>query len=274
LSAKDIAASVLASEPWRSSLLWFQAVPGGEKILNWLSNPRIVFDTFDEAWAAARQSTYAGHDHPDYIRTHLELSKSLRPSDYAVLYWFLRLGRSNLRIFDFGGNIGNLFYSYSAYLKEARISDWTVFDLPKTIEEGRRIAAERGVSELHFTNSLENFSEGHVLLVSAALHYWEKSVQAFIKQFPRQPEHVFVNRIPVQNDRPSFITVQYKGSYAVPCMVRNVDELVSSFAGEGYGMVDRWPALELALRMPLFPNRTVPQYSGFYFRRVSRRRIA
>jgi len=35
----------------------------------------------------------------------------------------------------------------------------------------------------------------------------------------------------------------------------------------GYTMVDRWPAHELALRMPLFPDRTVPNYSGFYFHR-------
>ena len=41
-----------------------------------------------------------------------------------------------------------------------------------------------------------------------------------------------------------------------------------SLESAGYELVDRWPALELALRMPLFPDRTVPHYSGFYFRRV------
>lgn len=268
MSAKEIAIDALASEPCRTVLTRLGMMSFGRRILNGISRPRGVFSTFDEAWAAARRSAYAGHDHPDYIKSHLEFSNSLRPSDYAVLYWLSRVSPGDLHIFDFGGNIGNLYYSYLGYLRtESRSVDWTVFDLPKTVEEGRRIAAERGVYELQFTNSVESFSKGYVLLISGAFHYWEKSVQAFLEQFPHQPEHIILNRTPVHETQPSFITVQYKKSYAVPCVVRNAGEMLSVFAAMGYTMVDRWPALELALRMPLFPNRTVPNYSGFYFRR-------
>jgi putative methyltransferase (TIGR04325 family) len=218
-------------------------------------------------WAAARCSTYAGHDHPEYIKTHLEFSEGLRPSDYAVLYWLTRVSPGGLHIFDFGGNVGNLYYSYRTYLNQrSPIVDWTVFDLPKTIEEGRRIASERGVSELRFTSSLQGFSSSHILLISGALHYWEKSMQAFVEQFPHQPEHIILNRTPVHETQPSFITVQYKKSYAVPCVVRNTAKMLEAFDVMGYTVVDRWPALELALRMPLHPDRTVLHYSGFYLR--------
>jgi putative methyltransferase (TIGR04325 family) len=268
VSAKEIAIDALASEPCRTLLARLEMMSFGRKILNSVSRPRGIFNTFEEAWAAARGSTYAGHDHPDYIKSHLEFSKSLRPSDYAVLYWLSRVSPGELHIFDFGGNVGNLYYSYLAYLRrEPRIVDWTVLDLPKTVDEGRRIAAERGVDELQFTNSVESFSKSHVLLVSGAFHYWEKSVQAFLEQFPHQPEHIILNRTPVHETEPPFITVQYKKSYAVPCVVRNAGEMLSAFTAMGYATVDRWPALELSLRMPLFPNRTVPHYSGFYFRR-------
>jgi hypothetical protein len=86
-------------------------------VLNLLSGSRRVFGFFEEGWTAARRSTYAGHDHPDYIQERLDLSKSLRPSDYAVLYWFSQIRAGDLRVFDFGGNVGNRHYSYYRYLK-------------------------------------------------------------------------------------------------------------------------------------------------------------
>lgn len=266
MSAKEIAISVLSSEPCLTLLPLLEAVPGGARVLNRISRPRSVFTTFEEAWAAARKRTFGGHEHPDYIKTHLELSKSLRSSDYPVLYWLSQIPSGNLRVFDFGGNVGNLYYPYTGLLRDGtRVIDWIVFDLPKNVEEGRRIAIERAATGLNFTRSLKDAENCNVLLCSGAFHYWERSVQAFLEQFPHLPEHIIVNRTPVLDTQPSFITVQHRESYAVPCIVRNAAEVISAFADKGYAMVDRWAVLELALRMPLFPKRTVSHYSGFYF---------
>lgn len=272
MSAKDITVDVLAGRPCRALLLCLEKLPHGRRILNRLSFQKGVFEDFDEAWIAARRRRHAGHDHPDAIGLHFELSKCLRASDYAVLYWLSRIAAQDgtLNIFDFGGNAGNLYYSYSPYVKEAASTIvWTVFDLPTVIEEGRRIAAERDATDLRFTNSFAGASDANILLVSGAFHYWEGSIQAFFEQFPNPPQHVILNRTPVHEKQPPFITVQRTESYAVPCIVRNAAELLSSFAAAGYALVDRWPALELRLLMPLFPERTVPHYSGFYFRRVT-----
>jgi len=268
MSWREAAIAAMASEPCRTLLRWAGAVPGASWILERTSYPRIVFDSFEEAWAAARRTTYAGHDHPEYIQEHLELATSLRPSDYAALYWLLRVSTGELRVFDYGGHVGNLYYAYSQYLEDGtRLAEWIVFDLPRTIEVGLRIAAEREAPLLQFTDSLKRFSQDHILLVSGAFHYWEKSVEEFVGQFPYKPEHILVNRTPATDNGPAFITVQYRKSYAVPCVVRNARELISDFAKAGYALVDRWSVLELAIRMPFFPDRTVPQYSGFYFRR-------
>jgi hypothetical protein len=43
--------------------------------------------------------------------------------------------------------------------------------------------------------------------------------------------------------------------------------MIAEFAAEGYQLADRWPVLELALKMPLFPEYALSNYSGFYFRR-------
>lgn len=265
---REIAIRFLATEPCRSLLRLAGKSRVGLRLLNVMIGHRRLFRSFEEAWEWARRSTYAGHDHPDYIREHLFLSKSLRPSDYAALYWLLRINPNNISVFDFAGNVGNLFYSYYPYLKRAgELLDWTVFDLPRTLEEGREIAANRSAPGLSFEDSIRGFSEEQTLLVSGAFHYWETSVREFIGQFPQRPRHVILNRTPVHETQPSFITIQHRGSYAVPCLVRNKKELASAFAAEGYVMIDQWPALELSLEMPFLPNYTVPYYSGFYFRR-------
>lgn len=273
LNVKEISRLILASWPCRSVLAGVERMPFGRTTLNRLSQNRGVFLSFAEAWFAARSGAHGGHDHPDAVNLHLELSKELRPSDYAVLFWLSRFGSGeNLRIFDFGGNAGNLYYSYSPYLQArsgnglGRI-EWTVFDLPAVIEAGRKLAIERGANELKFVGSVSEITEQHVLLVSGAFHYWEQSVTAFVKQFPRRPAHILLNRTPVHDEKSSFITVQRTGSYAVPCIVRNAAGIVGDFSSMGYTLHDRWPCLELSLKLPLYPDRSLPHYSGFYFRR-------
>jgi putative methyltransferase (TIGR04325 family) len=267
VSAKEIAIVTLDSKPCRTLLIRFAELPFGKKILNRFSQTRGVFATFEEGWSVARKARLAGHEHPSEIDVHLQFSKALRPSDYAVLYWLSKISDMELRIFDFGGNVGNLYYSYFTYLEGTRSLGWTVFDLPSVVKEGERIATERGATGLRFTTKLEDAASCNVLLVSGALHYWEGSVRTFLEQFRQQPDHVVVNRTPVHDEQPSFITVQRTAECAFPCIVRNVAAMIEEFAVSGYVMVDRWPAIERSLRMPLFPERTVQYYSGFYFRR-------
>ena len=256
----------LATKPCRWLLTSLERNSIGMEALNTVSYPRCVFRSFEEAWRAARRVSYAGHDHPDYLQFQAGLAGKLRPSDYAVLYWLLRTGANPLRVLDFGGSVGNVYYSYADHLRKfAGDLEWTVIDLPKTVEEGQRMAMERGERGLRFTSTLAGLEGNFIVLVSSAFHYWEKTVGEFIVQLPFNPEHIIVNRVPVNEKERTFVTVQYKKTFAVPCMVRNSIELVSDFAGAGYRLVDSWTAPELRLRMPLFPGHDVSAYSGFYF---------
>lgn len=260
------------SEPFRSLLIQLGRSTIGVKILSKLSYPRVPFSSFDEGWLAARKTAYAGHDHPYCVSQHLELSKILRPSDYAALYWILRICSKKIRVFDFGGLVGNLFYSYFNYLADASDSvEWTVFDLPKNVTAGQELAQQRSACGLEFTTSLERYSREQVLLVSGAFHYWEKSVAEFVSQFPERPEHIVINRTPASDQAPAFVTIQDNGAYAVPCKVRSLSEIVREFSACGYTLIDQWKAAELRLRMPLFPALNVPYYSGFYFSAVKQR---
>jgi putative methyltransferase (TIGR04325 family) len=257
----------MGSPPSRAILSGVEKLPGGRGVLNSLSGQRGVFFSFDEAHSGARRTGLAGHEHPGLVLLHLDLARSLRQSDYAALFWITAIGRGEFKVFDFGGNGGNLFYSYSPYLEHLGTVRWTVYDLPPVVEQGRTIAQERKADRLRFTTSLSDFSGDQVLLVSGAFHYWERTVSEFVKQFPTEPEHVIINRTPVHKTSRAFFTVQRGPKWAVPCVVRNYAELVAEFHSLGYSLIDSWDVLELQLKVPLFQDRCVPHYSGFYFRR-------
>lgn len=261
--------AILASEPFSASLGAIAKFRLGRQFLNVLSGPYGVYSTFEEGWIAARKANPVGHEDPKEIAVHLKHSESLRPSDYAALYWISAIQPRAPEIFDFGGNVGNLYYAYSPRLAASGSLEWTVFDIPSVTSSGRRIAAERNASGLHFVDSLDAFRPSQILLISGAFHYWEKDICAFLSQFSLRPQHIVINRSPVQESQPSFVAVQRTPTCAFPCRVWNADELISGFKSAGYKLTDRWRALELSLKLPLFPNLSVPYYSGFYFSRRS-----
>jgi putative methyltransferase (TIGR04325 family) len=268
VSAKQLLKGLLELGPGRRLLGALGKSERGKWLLRQVGGPRAVYDSFDAAWKAAGRDRHPGHDHPDAISTHLELARTLRPSDYAALFWLLQCPREELHVFDFGGNAGNLYYSYIGHMRQRfRDCHWTVFDLPSVCQEGARIALRRKAKNLCFTQSFGAAASADVLLISGALHYWEGSIPEFLRQFERLPERVLVNRTPVHARARSFITVQQTESYAVPCIVRNRREMVEGFLARGYKLLDEWRAMELSLTLPLFPELNVPHYSGFYFER-------
>jgi putative methyltransferase (TIGR04325 family) len=273
MTVKEVVIDALATKLCRAFLTLLENNRIGTIALNQVSYPRCVFKSFEEGWRAAKRVSYAGHDHPDYLRFQAGLVGKMRPSDYAVLYWLSQTEARPLRVLDYAGSVGNVYYSYAEHLgKFGNDLEWMVFDLPKTVEEGQRIATERGERRLRFTSSLARLEGNFIVLVSSAFHYWEKSIGEFIAQLPTTPEHIIVNRIPVNEKQSTFVTVQYRKTYAVPCMVRNSREFISDFNGAGYSLVDSWTAPELRLRMPLFPGHDVPAYSGYYFCRQNAKR--
>jgi putative methyltransferase (TIGR04325 family) len=267
LTLAKAALEIFASDPCRTVLFRLSRIPSGTRFLNAVSGPYGAYLSFEEGWIAARKANPIGHEDPVEIAVHLKHAEALRPSDYAAVYWISRIHLRDPQIFDFGGNVGNLYYSYSPRLNHLGCIRWTVLDIPSVNESGRKIAAERNAPTLQFVDSADAFREEQILLISGAFHYWEKDIPAFLRQFPAVPLHVIINRSPIHETQPSFIAVQRTTTCAFPCRVWNASELISGFEKAGYLLIDHWKALELSLKLPLFPKLSVPHYSGFYFSR-------
>ena len=105
---------------------------------------RRTFSSFAEAQACASSFIQAGHEHPDEIRYHTSISDTVRESDYPVLFHLAPLACQLQRIFDFGGNVGNLFYAYQREVNFSPNLTWSVYDLPVKKPLGEKVAAERG----------------------------------------------------------------------------------------------------------------------------------
>lgn len=265
MGMKEIMQEVSATPPIRGLVVAAGRTRLGRTLFTKIAPYRAIYPTVEDAWRAAGKRRHAGHEHPDAVDRHVELSANLLPSDYAVLYWMNRIPGS-LRVFDFGGNMGNVFYTSINYLDPARVS-WTVYDLPAVIEKARRLAEQRTGPKPQFSTAVAEAKDHNLLLVSGSYHYWEKSTVEFIDQFATRPEHVIINRSPFyESQTEPVVAMQSTMSFAFPIIIRPVQELIKGFADRGYKLVDRWTAAEYGHVMPFFPDQSIRRYSGLYFR--------
>ncbi len=227
---------------------------------------RRVFPSFADAQACASKYIPSGHEHPDEIRFHTLISGTVRESDYPVLFYLAPLVSGLRNVFDLGGNVGNLFYSYQNELNFPASLTWTVYDLPMKKPLGEKLASARGESRIRFATNLAESSGCDVFIASGSLHYFEQPLHEILRSLKRLPEHVFANRMPCSSGL-DLITVQDNRSYLVPCKLHSRATLITGMQMLGYQLQSDWPVHERRLPVPTHPDLSGGTYSGFYFRK-------
>jgi putative methyltransferase (TIGR04325 family) len=227
---------------------------------------RHAFPSFAAAQACASKYIQAGHEHPDDVRFHASMSDTVRESDYAILFHLVPLASGLRRVFDFGGNVGNLFYAYKSKIEVPQALLWTVYDLPVKNLLGEKLAAERAETRIRFTTNLAEASGADVFIASGSLHYFEEPLPTILGSLENLPMHVFINRTPCSSG-PDLITVQDNRSYLVPCKLHSRSTLIAEMQALGYELQSEWPVYERRLLVPTHPDLSARAYSGFYFRR-------
>lgn len=227
---------------------------------------RRTFPSFAAAQACSARYIAAGHEHPDDIRFHTSMSDTVRESDYPVLFHLAPLVPELREVFDLGGSVGNLFYSYQHKLDFPPNLLWTVYDLPVKKLLGEKLAAERAETRLRFSNTLDEACGSDVFIASGSLHYFEEPLHQILASLKDLPNHVFVNRSPFSLG-PDLITVQDNRSYLVPCKLHSRAALISGMHVLGYELQSEWPVYERRLSVCTHPDICPRTYSGFYFRR-------
>lgn len=193
----------------------------------------------------------------------------VRTSDYAVIYWLEKMLFPNVRIFDWGGNLGHSYYVYRSYVTFPPDLTWTICEVPEIVQAGRRLAKEAADAPgLDFTAKPDDCDGYDVLLFNGSLQYMPISLEPFLARLGAKPKHIFINRVPVHETK-NYFTLQDIGPAVCPYQIFAEAELIGMLERQGYTLKDRWPCEGKAVHIPFRPNATVDEYSGYYFTRNS-----
>jgi putative methyltransferase (TIGR04325 family) len=224
------------------------------------------FASLEEADSAVSRYAQGGHENPQNVKNHLGMYSKARPSDYAALFYIRPILSRITRVFDLGGNAGNLFYSYSNYLDWPDGFTWQVLDLPGNMASGEAIARERGAHQLRFTGEWKEADGADLLIVSGSLHYLHRPLAEMIGELKQRPSYLLINRTPMTDGAP-VATIQDLGIFRIACMLHNKAQVIRDLEQCDYVVVDEWKAAELSLEIPGYPEHSVPAYTGLFLRR-------
>jgi putative methyltransferase (TIGR04325 family) len=223
---------------------------------------RGAFTSADAARTAAAGVARLDQDHPGNVDLHLQLSQKPRPSDAAAIAQLGFLADDPHLLVDLGGNVGNLYYLYREAIAMHPDTRWLVHDLPGICAAGARIAAERSAEQLSFDPDMTVIARADVLLASGVLHYFEEPLHDLLARHDALPQRVIVNRTPLSESSRTY-TVQDGGAFFALCVLHPRSELLAGMAKLGYRLAAEWPAPDLRLDVPLWPEFSAPAYSGF-----------
>lgn len=174
-----------------------------------------VFPTFQAAQRAAPANLGVGFNRSSLTRVYDYRMEHAMPSDYPVLFWLAKILTPTARIFDYGGHIGISFHCFQRYLGYPPGLAWRVCDVPTIIEEGARLAKERGATQLSFTTAFTEVDGADILLALGSLQFIEQDLWALLSRISKKPRHILVSKIPLY-EGPTFFTSRTRATRSTP----------------------------------------------------------
>ncbi len=234
------------------------------RVVPWARRFRGVYGTFEEAIRAAPASKPVGYDNPD-AASFMQASGALLPSDYPVLFWLGKALEESPLLLDIGGYVGISYYSYRNYLNYPENLQWVVNDVPAVTAAGIEIARRQDSRGLSFTAEIGSALSPRTVLAAGSLQFIEQNLSDLLLRMGALPTNLIVSKTPI-TDLPDFVTLQDLGPAVCPYRIFNRKQFIQSIESLGYRLVDSWANIDFNCRIPFHPDRTVPNYSGLYFR--------
>jgi len=223
-----------------------------------------IYPTFAAASVDIPPSRKSGWNHDDTSTLWINQIDPVRLSTYPVFFWLSRLAQAKFVIVDVGGSIGLTYYGYRRYAELPPGASWTVVEVPKICEQGRRIAKREGASDLTFIELLADAQPCDILLSAGALQFVEHSIPGLLESLRAKPRYLLLNKLPVTPEADCW-TLQNYGPAVTPQRLFNERQFLEYFAGHGYQLRDRWGVEDLDCLIPFHPRRFIRHFSGFLF---------
>ncbi len=150
----------------------------------------------------------------------------------AALMWIGNTNNNRIRVLDFGGSLGSIYYQNRFFLSSLSMVKWCIVEQPRFVEIGKR---DFSTDELLFYNNIDECladTEIDVVLLSSVLPYISepyvllekiKSKKIRFLLFDKMPLIKGPDRITIQKVKPSI----YKASY--PCWFFNKTKFLEFF---------------------------------------------
>ncbi len=227
---------------------------------------RGVYASFEEALRHVPATRPVGYDNPGPSSMYRELTDSVTPRDYALMFWLTHgFARGARRVFDFGGHVGIKYYAYGRYLDAPSDMHWTVCDVPAVVEAGRALAATRPDSaRLAFSTRFEDAARADVFFAAGSLQYIDEPLHERLARLECRPPRLLLSGLPLLPGR-AFVTLQSIGTAYCPYRVFDREAFVAALVGLGYVLRDEWRNPEKSLRVPFHEGAEVESYTGLYF---------
>lgn len=225
-----------------------------------------TYGSFAEAEASAPPTKPLGYDNDAAAGMYRGLLEQVGPKDYAVAFWLQRRLRPGDRVFDFGGHVGVKYYALRTVMDLPEGVSWVVFDLPAEVEQGRKLARERGAPGLTFTERFADASGADVFLALGSLQYVETPLPNRLAILDVLPRYVIVSSTPMADGR-RYVTLQNIGIAFCPYLIEDRAALVRGMEGHGYRLVHSWENPEKSCPILDQPASSVWGYTSMHFAR-------
>jgi len=224
-----------------------------------------VYDSFQKASSHIPASFTQGYDNKASASMYKQWMNTIRLSDYPVLFWLDKvIGRCHC-LYDLGGHIGFLYYSYAKLINFHPGFIWRVYDVPAVVDEGKLVAAQEKRDNIFFTSDHKSMSDADILLASGSLQYIEQDLADILNTSPsNQLQHIFVNMTPMHPDQ-EFFTVNSIGTSYCPYKISSRQKFLESMQKLNWKLVDEWVNSEKSCPIPFHNISKQITYYGFYF---------
>jgi putative methyltransferase (TIGR04325 family) len=123
----------------------------------------------------------------------------------ALQHVALALGKGELRVLDFGGALGALYFRLLPFMPSNVALDWTVVETDLLATAGKENFASRSLS---FCTDLDKAPDPDIVIASCSLQYVPEPYRVLGKLLEKKPRFVLFDRTPVIQAIADRITIQ------------------------------------------------------------------
>jgi putative methyltransferase (TIGR04325 family) len=233
---------------------------------------RGLYGSYSEALEASKENERHDYDAMNEVRSkdtakeHARLEKWFHDHDYPALYWLSQVLNQHHRVLEFGGSIGQFYYSIKRYLEMPENLQWTILELPAAAKLGALLASERNEQSLRFMESgdWQGVPECEIFFSSGTLQYVETRVAELIGKLPNKPLHVILHHSPLTEDI-EYWTLQRLKLCELPYKIASHTQLLGDMDALDYDLIAHWKD-KRQLEIPFHRDVQLEGYSGYYFR--------